>query len=111
MPSQVEWLAGLSPWPEEFGLGRMRTLLAALEPSGKRDLDAVLDSPPEERLCRFASAANDDVRACERGELLVGEHRDRPVLDNGELLRRDLLPRLPEDVGVLEADVREQHDV
>ena len=30
MPSAVEWLAGLSPWPKEFGLGRMRTLLAAL---------------------------------------------------------------------------------
>ncbi|MGH3072389.1 MAG: bifunctional folylpolyglutamate synthase/dihydrofolate synthase [Gaiellaceae bacterium] len=30
MPSATEWLAGLSPWPEEFGLGRMRTLLAAL---------------------------------------------------------------------------------
>ena len=30
MPSAVEWLAGLSPWPQEFGLGRMRTLLAAL---------------------------------------------------------------------------------
>jgi dihydrofolate synthase / folylpolyglutamate synthase len=31
MPSpNTEWVAGLSPWPEEFGLGRMRTLLAAL---------------------------------------------------------------------------------
>ncbi len=31
MPSpNTEWLAGLSPWPKEFGLGRMRTLLAAL---------------------------------------------------------------------------------
>ena len=31
MPSpNADWLAGLSPWPEEFGLGRMRTLLAAL---------------------------------------------------------------------------------
>ncbi|MBA3787416.1 MAG: hypothetical protein H0X21_01815 [Actinobacteria bacterium] len=33
MPSQAEhtdWLTGLSPWPEEFGLGRMRTLLASL---------------------------------------------------------------------------------
>ena len=33
MPSPAEhadWLEGLSPWPEEFGLGRMRTLLAAL---------------------------------------------------------------------------------
>jgi len=38
MPSPAEpptrehrrWLESLSPWPEEFGLGRMRTLLAAL---------------------------------------------------------------------------------
>jgi dihydrofolate synthase/folylpolyglutamate synthase len=30
MPSHVEWLASLSPWPEEFGLGRMRALLAEL---------------------------------------------------------------------------------
>jgi len=33
MPSRAEhtrWLASLSPWPEEFGLGRMRMLLAAL---------------------------------------------------------------------------------
>lgn len=32
MPSAAEaWLESLSPWPEEFGLGRMRELLAALE--------------------------------------------------------------------------------
>jgi dihydrofolate synthase/folylpolyglutamate synthase len=31
MPSTADgWLASLSPWPEEFGLGRMRALLAAL---------------------------------------------------------------------------------
>jgi dihydrofolate synthase/folylpolyglutamate synthase len=30
MPSQADWLEALSPWPKEFGLGRMRTLLAAL---------------------------------------------------------------------------------
>lgn len=30
MPSQAEWLASLSPWPEEFGLDRMRALLAEL---------------------------------------------------------------------------------
>jgi dihydrofolate synthase/folylpolyglutamate synthase len=30
MPSHADWLAGLSPWPAEFGLGRMRTLLAGL---------------------------------------------------------------------------------
>src|SRR5688500_16291073 len=28
--SSADWIASLSPWPEEFGLGRMRTLLAAL---------------------------------------------------------------------------------
>jgi dihydrofolate synthase/folylpolyglutamate synthase len=30
MPSQAEWIESLSPWPEEFGLGRMRALLAQL---------------------------------------------------------------------------------
>ena len=30
MPSAVDWLESLSPWPEEFGLGRMRALLAGL---------------------------------------------------------------------------------
>jgi dihydrofolate synthase/folylpolyglutamate synthase len=28
MPSQTDWIESLSPWPEEFGLGRMRRLLA-----------------------------------------------------------------------------------
>jgi dihydrofolate synthase / folylpolyglutamate synthase len=27
---ELEWLESLSPWPEEFGLGRMKTLLAEL---------------------------------------------------------------------------------
>jgi dihydrofolate synthase / folylpolyglutamate synthase len=30
MPSQTDWLASLSPWPEEFGLERMHALLAVL---------------------------------------------------------------------------------
>jgi dihydrofolate synthase/folylpolyglutamate synthase len=30
MPSQLDWLESLSPWPEEFGLGRMHALLADL---------------------------------------------------------------------------------
>ena len=29
LPEHTDWLASLSPWPKEFGLGRMRTLLAA----------------------------------------------------------------------------------
>jgi dihydrofolate synthase/folylpolyglutamate synthase len=32
----VAWLASLSPWPEEFGLGRMRELLASLGDPQKR---------------------------------------------------------------------------
>jgi Folylpolyglutamate synthase len=30
MPSAVEWIESLLPWPEEFGLGRMHALLAEL---------------------------------------------------------------------------------
>jgi dihydrofolate synthase/folylpolyglutamate synthase len=30
MPSQIEFIESLSPWPEEFGLGRMRALLTEL---------------------------------------------------------------------------------
>ena len=30
MPSAVDWIESLSPWPEEFGLGRMHALLAEL---------------------------------------------------------------------------------
>ncbi|MEP7335506.1 MAG: Mur ligase family protein [Actinomycetota bacterium] len=30
MPSGADWVASLDPWPEEFGLGRMRVLLDAL---------------------------------------------------------------------------------
>jgi dihydrofolate synthase/folylpolyglutamate synthase len=30
MPSATDWVASLSPWPEEFGLDRMRALLDAL---------------------------------------------------------------------------------
>jgi len=30
MRSRLEWLEALSPWPEEFGLGRMRALLGEL---------------------------------------------------------------------------------
>jgi dihydrofolate synthase / folylpolyglutamate synthase len=30
MPSQTDWIAALSPWPKEFGLGRIRALLEVL---------------------------------------------------------------------------------
>jgi dihydrofolate synthase/folylpolyglutamate synthase len=31
MPSATDWLESLSPWPKEFGLGRMHALLAELD--------------------------------------------------------------------------------
>ena len=31
MPSATDWISGLSPWPEEFGLENMRVLLAELD--------------------------------------------------------------------------------
>jgi dihydrofolate synthase/folylpolyglutamate synthase len=31
MPSGADWVASLDPWPEEFGLGRIRVLLDALD--------------------------------------------------------------------------------
>jgi dihydrofolate synthase / folylpolyglutamate synthase len=40
MPSATSWLEGLSPWPEEFGLGRMEALLDALG-HPEREFDAI----------------------------------------------------------------------
>jgi len=40
MPSHTDWVRGLSPWPKEFGLGRIRALLERLE-SPERTFDAV----------------------------------------------------------------------
>jgi dihydrofolate synthase / folylpolyglutamate synthase len=40
MPSQADWIAGLSPWPEEFGLERMLVLLESLDHPERR-FDAI----------------------------------------------------------------------
>jgi dihydrofolate synthase/folylpolyglutamate synthase len=40
MPSQAEWIAGLSPWPKEFGLGRIRAVLERLG-NPERSFDAI----------------------------------------------------------------------
>jgi dihydrofolate synthase / folylpolyglutamate synthase len=40
MPSQADWIASLSPWPEEFGLGRIRALLDRLG-NPERSFDSV----------------------------------------------------------------------
>lgn len=36
MPSQAEWVARLSPWPQEFGLGRIQALLERLDHPERR---------------------------------------------------------------------------
>jgi dihydrofolate synthase / folylpolyglutamate synthase len=40
MPSQVDWIESLSPWPKEFGLGRIQALLEALG-SPHRSFDSI----------------------------------------------------------------------
>jgi dihydrofolate synthase / folylpolyglutamate synthase len=40
MPSQTEWIASLSPWPKEFGLGRIQRLLEALG-NPQRSFDSI----------------------------------------------------------------------
>jgi dihydrofolate synthase / folylpolyglutamate synthase len=40
MPSQANWIASLSPWPEEFGLGRIQALLEALG-NPERSFDSI----------------------------------------------------------------------
>ena len=90
---------------------RISPPLAALEPARERDLDLALERPAEEGRRGLARAADDDVRRRPGGaNSVVGEHGDRPLLHDRELLGRDLLARLAEHVRVLEADVREQDD-
>jgi dihydrofolate synthase/folylpolyglutamate synthase len=40
MPSQTDWIASLSPWPKEFGLGRIRALLETLG-NPERSFDSI----------------------------------------------------------------------
>jgi dihydrofolate synthase / folylpolyglutamate synthase len=40
MPSQIDWISSLSPWPKEFGLGRIQALLKALG-SPHRSFDSI----------------------------------------------------------------------
>ena len=65
----------------------------------------------EERLRRLARAARPHlVVGQEVGPLRLAEHDDRARRGDGELLARDRLARLAEDVRVLEPDVRQEDD-
>ena len=64
-----------------------------------------------EGLRGLACAADSDVAAGnEMGERAVGEDDDRLGRRDRELLRRDRLERVAEDVRVVEPDVREEDD-
>jgi dihydrofolate synthase / folylpolyglutamate synthase len=57
MPSQADWIAGLSPWPEEFGLRRIRALLAQLgEPQRKYPAIHVVGTNGKSTATRRAAA-------------------------------------------------------
>ena len=84
-----------------------------LEPAGQVRRSALGgDRVAGEGLGGLAGAADHDPPARhERRERVVRQDDYRVVsMDNSKLLRRDRLDRVPEHVGVLETDVREQHD-
>ena len=57
MPSQLEWLESLSPWPEEFGLGRIHALLAELgEPQSRYPAIHVVGTNGKSTATRRAAA-------------------------------------------------------
>jgi dihydrofolate synthase/folylpolyglutamate synthase len=57
MPSQADWIDSLSPWPEEFGLGTMRALLAELgEPQRRFDAVHVVGTNGKSTATRRAAA-------------------------------------------------------
>ncbi len=65
----------------------------------------------DEGLGRLSRSSEPDLGVLDEiPPFVVRQHDDRAGLRDGELLARDLLARVAEDVGVLEADVREQDD-
>ncbi len=85
--------------------------VAALEAAGERDVRIGCDRVPCEGLGRFTRAADPHVASGhEVGERVVGKNDDRVRRRDGEFLGCDRLERVAEDVGVVEPDVREEHD-
>ena len=81
------------------------------EPPRQAHLRLAGDGSPEERLGRLARAAGPRlVSGDERRPLRLAEDDHRARFRNRELLSGDLLPRAAEDIGVIEADVRQQDD-
>ena len=84
---------------------------SALEPSRKRELDLAVERVADERGRRLARAADDEATPRHQPTpLVVRQHDGRSRMRDRELLGGDLVARVAEDVGVLEADVRQQDD-
>ena len=84
MPSAVEWVASLSPWPAEFGLGRMRDLLAKLgEPQQAYPAIHVVGTNGKSTATRRAAAF------LQREGLSVGAYTSPHVSGWGERIQID----------------------
>jgi len=84
MPSAVEWVASLSPWPAEFGLGRMRDLLAELgEPQQAYPAIHVVGTNGKSTATRRAAAF------LQREGLSVGAYTSPHVSGWGERIQID----------------------
>ena len=84
MHSATEWIASLSPWPEEFGLERMRTLLRELgDPQGEYPAIHVVGSNGKSTAVRTI----EDLLAAEG--LLVGAYVSPHVRGWSERIRVD----------------------
>lgn len=80
----TDWIASLSPWPEEFGLGRMRALLAALgDPQGRVRAIHVVGSNGKSTATRAVEAT-----IAEEG-LRVGAYVSPHVVSWSERIRVD----------------------
>ena len=79
---------------------------------GRDDLDRGVERMAHERLCRLPGATDDDPATrherCER--VVRQDNYSVVIMDNSELLDRNLLHRLAEHIGVLEPHVRQQDD-
>jgi dihydrofolate synthase / folylpolyglutamate synthase len=84
MPSQTEWIESLSPWPEEFGLGRMHALLVELgEPQRAYPAIHVVGTNGKSTATRRAAAF------LERERLAVGAYTSPHVSGWSERIQID----------------------
>ena len=96
-------------------VGIVRTVpdlaVAVLEAAGKRNDRDRRDRVAHERFGRLARAADANLPPGHEVRVrVVWKHDDGVFGCNRELLGRDRLERVAEHLGVLEPDVREQHD-